>query len=469
MERDIGFPPEKAVLPSYERDVSPSKPDKRCSFTWRYFGKVVLTSALVISTISYFSPCPAARSFSWVSYLPWSTPVSSSTWPASHGLDFNNLKNVLLETPDNQKVRKWSRYYASGPHLTGRNISQAVWTQQKWQEWGLDTEIVSYDVYLNYPRGHRLALLDSSAGIVTYEASLEEDVLEEDVTSGLEDRIPTFHGYSASGNVTAQFVYANFGTYQDYEDLVNSDVNLTGKIVIVKYGGCFRGLKIKRAEELGAVGVLIYSDPQEDGEITEANGYDTYPNGPARNPSAVQRGSAQYLSFAPGDPTTIGYPSTPGADRQETVGHIPTIPSLPISYQDALPLLTALNGHGPKAAELGPRWEGGGLGYKGVDYNIGPSPDNVVINLYNDQEYKITPLWNVIGTLKGLIPDEVIVVGNHRDAWVAGGAVDPNSGSATMNEVIRSFAEAVKQGWKPLRTIVFASWDGEEYGLLGST
>lgn len=134
-----------------------------------------------------------------------------------------------------------------------------------------------------------------------------------------------------------------------------------------------------------------------------------------------------------------------------------------------LPLLKALNGHGPKASDFNQYWQGGKLGYKGVDYNIGPSPDGVIINLYNQQEYVTTPLWNVIGTIKGTIPDEVVVLGNHRDAWIAGGAGDPNSGSAVLNEVIRSFGEALKAGWKPLRTIVFASWDGEEYGLLGST
>ncbi|KAI5304227.1 hypothetical protein KEM56_006719 [Ascosphaera pollenicola] len=474
MEKDVESVPEKAIAPSFQRgaDTAPAKPatsPKRCS--WARAAKYALSAALAVSTVSYFAPCPVARSLSWLSYLPGPTSLPSSSWPASHGVDFDTLKQILLDTPDPQKVRDWNQYYASGPHLTGKNISQAVWTQQKWQEWGLDVDIATYDVYLNYPREHRLALLNTTNNQtqVTYEASLEEDVLEEDPTSGLEDRVPTFHGYSASGNVTAPYVYANFGRYKDYEALIEAGIDLTGKIVIVKYGHCFRGLKIKRAEELGAVGVIIYTDPQEDGDITEANGFDTYPNGPARNPSAVQRGSVQYLSFAPGDPTTIGYPSLPGVERQDTVGHIPTIPSIPISYQDAIPLLKVLNGHGPKAEELGSQWEGGALGYKGVEYNVGPTPDDVVINLYNDQEYKITPMWNVIGVMEGLIPDEVIVVGNHRDSWIAGGAVDPNSGSATMNEVIRSFGEAKKQGWKPLRTVIFASWDGEEYGLLGST
>lgn len=148
---------------------------------------------------------------------------------------------------------------------------------------------------------------------------------------------------------------------------------------------------------------------------------------------------------------------------------MPHIPSLPISYQDALPLLHALNGHGPNASSFGEPWQGGGLAHKNVSYNIGPTPDDLVLNLYNEQEYVITPLWNVIGIINGTLADEVIVLGNHRDAWIAGGAGDPNSGSSALNEVIRSFGVALSQGWKPLRTIVFASWDGEEYGLVGST
>lgn len=173
--------------------------------------------------------------------------------------------------------------------------------------------------------------------------------------------------------------------------------------------------------------------------------------------------------IAPGDPTTPGYPSKPGVPREDPSTSIPSIPSVPISYRDALPLLKALNGHGPKASDFNKFWQGGGLGYKGVKYNIGPSPTGVVLNLVNEQEYITTPLWNVIGIVNGTLSDEVIVLGNHRDAWIAGGAGDPNSGSAALNEVIRSFGKALKMGWKPLRTIVFASWDGEEYGLIGST
>lgn len=188
----------------------------------------------------------------------------------------------------------------------------------------MESGIVDYDIYINYPLGHRLALLEEAGDEndsvteegrrgsvekiysninqngkfeVKYECSMEEDVLPEDPTSGLDNRVPTFHGYSASGNVTAQYVYVNFATYWDFEELQQANISLKGNIAIAKYGRIFRGLKVKRAQELGMVGVVLYTDPQEDGEITEENGYQAYPNGPARNPSSVQRGSTQFLSM----------------------------------------------------------------------------------------------------------------------------------------------------------------------------
>jgi len=246
--------------------------------------------------------------------LPPNHPHKSR--PVSNGITYKELQDVLLHTPKEEKAREWSNYYTAGPHLAGKNLSQAIWTRDRWQEFGVEnTEIIAYDVFINYPLGHRLALLekprhDSEHTLkpvvvdkesyaeykVKYECSLEEDVLDEDRTSGLPNRVPTFHGYSANGNVTGQFVYANFGTYQDYDDLIKANVSLEGKIAIVKYGYIFRGLKVKRAQELGMIGCVIYTDPQEDGKITEENGYKPYPHGPARNPSSVQRGSTQFLS-----------------------------------------------------------------------------------------------------------------------------------------------------------------------------
>ncbi|KAF4419455.1 glutamate carboxypeptidase II [Fusarium acutatum] len=394
--------------------------------------------------------------------------------PGKSRLSYEELEHILLDTPDPKKAEEWSRYYTSGPHLAGANYSQAEWTRDRWEEFGVKSEIVAYDAYLNYPVDSSVSILKKSKNgkdwDTTFKASLEEDVIDEDPTSSLENRVPIFHGYSASGNVTASFVYVNYGTYQDYQDLVDAKIDIKGKIAIARYGGIFRGLKVKRAQELGFVGILIYSDPGDDGERTEENGYKPYPEGPARNPSSVQRGSAEFLSIRPGDPSTPGYPSKPGVPRAPVDDATPSIPSIPISYRDAIPILKALNGHGPKSTHFNKYWNKNlGLKYKGIKYNIGPTPDDVVINLYNEQKYVTTPLWDVIGVVNGTIPNEVIVVGNHRDAWIAGGAGDPNSGSAVINEVIRGVGKAVEAGWKPLRTIVFASWDGEEYSLIGST
>lgn len=261
-----------------------------------------LSTLLLIVIVLFLIPAavlPRGHGSVW-SYLPWSHALPHDAWPQGNGLAFDQLQQILLNTPSAARVREWSEYYTAGPHLAGKNLSQALWTMEKWREFGVeDTSLASYDIYLNYPLEHRLALLKKSGNQIktTFEATLEEDELEDDPTSTLPDGVPVFHGYSASGNVTAQFVYANFGSYDDYEDLLNANVTLEGKIAIVKYGGdIFRGLKVKRAQELGMVGVLIYTDPQEDGEITEENGYKAYPDGPARQPSAVQRGSTQFLS-----------------------------------------------------------------------------------------------------------------------------------------------------------------------------
>lgn len=183
--------------------------------------------------------------------------------------------------------------------------------------------------------------------------------------------------------------------------------------------------------------------------------------GPARNPSSVQRGSVNFLSFGPGDPTTPGYASKPGVVRQDPSRLIPSIPSLPISFADAIPILAALNHHGLNASDFGPNWRTGGLGHKGVAYSVGPAA-GIALNLVNQVDYEITPMWNVIGKIPGFIADETVILGNHRDAWIAGGAADPNSGSAALNEMARSFGKMLQAGWKPARTLLLASWDGEE-------
>ena len=216
-------------------------------------------------------------------------------------------------------------------------------------------------------------------------------------------------------------------------------MNLTGKIVISRYGGNFRGLKVKRAQELGAAAVLIYSDLRDDGTVTSQNGYIPYPLGPARNPTSVQRGSVQFLSLYPGDPSTPGYPSYENTTHGKSPSK-PTIPSLPISWVNAEVLL--------KEAELG--------------------EEGRTVRLVNNVDEKVTPIWNTMGVIPGHIKDEVVFLGGHRDAWVLG-ATDPSSGTVSTIEVVRALGALLRKGWQPLRTIVIASWDAEEYGLIGST
>jgi N-acetylated-alpha-linked acidic dipeptidase len=295
--------------------------DRYPHHTLRYICTLILTSTLFLGLAAVILILNLSKTTEddntetakdWSVYVPFAHGVPAS-WPKSTGLEYSELQDILTITPDAEKAREWSQYYTAGPHLAGKNLSQAIWTKEKWQEFGIENSlIVDYDLYINYPKGHRLALLekdnksarDDAAEVdnvdswkIAFEASLEEDVLEEDGTSGLKDRIPTFHGYSASGNVTAPYVFVNYGTYKDFKELVAANISLAGKIALVKYGGIFRGLKVKRAQELGMVGVVMYSDPGDDGEVTEANGNATYPDGPARAPSSVQRGSCQFLSM----------------------------------------------------------------------------------------------------------------------------------------------------------------------------
>lgn len=297
-------------------DVRPHR-DRYPHHRLRFICTTILTSTVAIGgvvAIILFSLGTFDKDDGSVPTSPIFSPSSASQtippgWLGKPALEYDELQSILLNTPDAEKAKEWSRYYTSGPHLAGKNLSQALWTRDRWHEFGIaNTMIVDYDVYINYPKSHRLALLEKSkdkgAGFksaeanwtIAYEARLEEDVLEEDKTSQLEDRVPTFHGYSASGNVTAPYAFVNYGTYQDFEDLQKANISLTGKIALAKYGNVFRGLKVKRAQELGMVGVVIYSDPGDDGEVTEKNGVATYPHGPARQPSSVQRGSVQFLS-----------------------------------------------------------------------------------------------------------------------------------------------------------------------------
>ncbi|KAJ2931755.1 hypothetical protein H1R20_g5499, partial [Candolleomyces eurysporus] len=310
--------------------------------------------------------------------------------------------------------------------------------------------IDTYFPVLNTPLNHSLQLLNDE-GHPIFEADLEEDgdPLDPDAAK-YKDAVPAWHGLSFDGTATGEFVYANYGTLADYVELLAKGTDLKGKIVIARYGRIFRGLKIKAAQELGAAGVVIYSDPRDDGYVTTSNGYAPYPHGPARNPSSVQRGSVQYLSLYPGDPTTPGYPAYEDAVREEGI-NIPKIPSLPISWRTAENLLPELrDGSEPDSYPV-----------------LNGKVSTKKLKLVNHVDTKVTPIWNTMAAIPGHIRDEVVVIGCHRDAWVLG-AADPTSGTVSLLEIVRGFGTLLRQGWRPLRTVVFASWDAEEYGLVGS-
>lgn len=277
--------------------VPVAEPRQRYPHQWlRRACTAILIASLIVVPLVFFL-VPGARPHFGHGHSGKHLVVPGS-WPRTNGLKEKELFKIISETPRESKAREWSQYYTAGPHLMGKNLSQAEWTRDRWEQFGIKSEIVSYEVYANYPEDHRLALLHKSKkgkSKVLYEASLEEDVLKEDYTTGLNDRVPTFHGYSASGNVTAQYVYCNYGTFYDYEEVLSTGIDLKGKIALVKYGHVFRGLKVKRAQELGMVGVVMFTDPGDD-PMQDHDAAGQYPQGPARNPSSVQRGSTQFLS-----------------------------------------------------------------------------------------------------------------------------------------------------------------------------
>jgi len=291
-------------------------------------------------------------------------------------------EQVMLDTPRVDYLRHWSKSYSAEAHLAG-DLAHASRIRDLWRSYGIPTELVRYDVLQNFPTAQSLRLHDPDGG-VTFEASLAEDELPEDPTSSPARGLPAFHGFSANGSVSAELVYANFGTLQDFQLLESKGISVRGKVVICKYAKVFRGLKVRAAQVFGAAAVIVYNDPQEDGEYTAKNGYQHYPHGPARHPKTIQRGSVDFFSVAVGDPTTPGYPSLPEGevDRKDPTHAIPKIPSLPISYADAEPLLKALNGCGLSPAEVGGEegdWRGE---LEGVEYCTGPS--TVKVSLVNE-------------------------------------------------------------------------------------
>ncbi|MEO7144619.1 MAG: M28 family peptidase [Bryobacteraceae bacterium] len=358
------------------------------------------------------------------------------------------------QIPSPARIRTYMERMSAQPHHAGSAADKAVaeYALGLLRDWGLDAHIENFEALLPYPTSRMLELVSP----VKFRAKLKEPAIPEDKDSGDANQLPTFNAYSASGDVTAPLVYVNYGVPEDYEVLKRLGITVAGKIVIARYGKSWRGVKPKLAEEHGAVGCIIYSDPHEDGYFQG----DVYPKGAFRPWEGVQRGSVVDMSIYPGDPLSPGWASEKGS-RRLTMREAKTlmkIPVLPISYADAKPLLENLGG--PVAPES---WRGA----LPFTYHIGAGPATVHLKL--DFDWSTRSLNDVIAMIPGSdFKDQWIIIGNHHDAWV-NGASDPVSGASSLLETARALATLRKNGWQPRRTIVFALWDGEEFGLIGST
>ncbi len=366
------------------------------------------------------------------------------------------LEKRMDATMNPGETLEWSQRMTVRPHHIGapQTKDNAEWLVELFRSWGYEAEIERYDVLMPYPKVRELELVSPTR----FTARLQEDVIPGDATSkiAVETGLPPFNAYSADGDVTAELVYVNQGVPADYEDLERLGISVEGKIVIARYGGSWRGIKPKLAAEHGAIGCLIYNDPKDDGYSQG----ETYPDGAYKHERGVQRGSVLDLPVRPGDPLTPDYGAKEGAPRIDRADaeNIMTIPVLPLAWKDAQPLLEALDG--PIAPA---RWRGG----LPITYRVGPGAAKVHLKLEFD--WGLRPTYNVIARVVGKrFPDQWVMRGNHHDAWVIG-ARDPISGLIGLMAEAKAIGTQLKTGWRPDRTIVFAAWDGEEPGLLGST
>jgi N-acetylated-alpha-linked acidic dipeptidase len=371
--------------------------------------------------------------------------------PSSSNVELD-LEKRFRAIPDPERMRANMRLLSARPHHVGSPYDKqnANWILAQYKQWGWDAHIETFDVLFPTPK---VRLLEMGS----FRAKLEEPDVAVDPTSDQKDeQLPTYNAYSPDGDVTAPLIYVNYGLVDDYEQLARYGISVKGAIVLARYGRSWRGIKPKLAAEHGAIGCIIYSDPADDGYVGEA----VFPKGPMRPADGVQRGSVLDAPLYPGDPLTPGIGATPGATRlkREDAASLAKIPTLPISYADAQPLLDALQG--PVAPES---WRGA----LPLTYRIGPSSTKVHLKVAFNWDLK--PVNDVIATMRGSEePDVWILRANHFDGWV-NGAEDPISGQVAMLEEARALGQLAQTGWKPKRTIIYMSWDGEEPMLLGST
>jgi len=357
-----------------------------------------------------------------------------------------NLSTKSIE--ENMKILSSKPHHISSPG----SKANAEYVMNQFKKFGWDAQIETFHILFPTPKTRLLEMTSPT----TYKALLKEPALKEDPTSDQEGQLPTYNAFSADGDVTAELVFVNYGLPDDYEVLDKMGIDVKGKIVIAKYGHSWRGTKPKVAQEHGAVGCIIYSDPADDGYFRG----DVYPKGAFKNEFGVQRGSVMDMVIYPGDPLTPGIGATEDTKRLDRLKapNLIKIPVLPVSYHDATPLLQALGG--PVVPDS---WHGG----LPFTYHVGPGKTKVHLKL--EFNWDIVPCYDVIAKIQGSkYPDEWVIRGNHQDAWV-NGAADPVSGLATLLEEARSIGAMLQTGWKPARTLVYCAWDGEEPALLGST
>lgn len=370
-----------------------------------------------------------------------------------------DIEKRFLTLPDSDRIKSAHQFLTDKPHVAGspRDRELAEWTRDKFKEYGLDdVEITTHEVLLPYAEEVSVEMTAPRM----WRASMREDPIPGDpyTQASVEEVGLPYHAYSASGDVTAPVIYAGSGNPADYDWLAKQGIDVRGKLVLVRYSVpySYRGFKALTAQQRGAAGILIYSDPADDGY---AKGK-VYPEGPWGPESHIQRGGIVYDFLVPGDPLTPGWASVPGAQRiaASDAVSLPKIISVPLSYKDARVILASLTG--PEVPEP---WRGA----LPLTYRTGAGETTLRVRMRADD--RIRPIWTVTGAFRGTErPDEVVIVGNHRDAWIYGG-VDPSSGSAAMMELARTLGELKKSGWQPARTILFASWDAEEFTLTSST
>ncbi|KAI4144276.1 MAG: hypothetical protein LQ341_002675 [Variospora aurantia] len=406
-----------------------------------------------------------------VLFIIWLFLVSGLFTGASRRMgnrfDPDSLRKYVQAHIDADNIRQNLQRATQFDHIAGTKGDYFLATElveKSFLQAGLENVVLErFDVYLNYPKqgGRRVAIIDPPE--LAWEAKIEEELAYPPEFEAQQTMV--FHGHSKTGNVTGPLIYANFGSRQDFQDLKDRGIDVKGSVVIVRYYGSQpdRSLKVKGAELAGAVGCIIYSDPAEDGFIKG----EPYPKGRFMPSDGVQRGSVAMSSWVVGDVLSPGFASLPGERRRDSKENNPglqNIPSIPLAWRDAQRLLQALKGHGKKIEDSKAK---GGI--PEVEWWTGDS-NSPTVHLMNDQiEKERKGIYNVLGKITGVEqPEKSIIVGNHRDAWCFGGA-DPGSGTAIMLEVVRVLGDLRRAGWRPLRSIEFASWDGEEYNMIGST